>query len=215
VREGRLLAIAASLAAVAMLAGCGGGNNGGAIVSGVERPDNHGYLGTYLDPPYTVPDIALTDTSGHQVSLATQPARLKVVFFGYTHCPDVCQIMMSTIASALIRIPSAERAAVQVTFVTTDPARDTGPVLRAYLDHFNSRFAGLTGPLPTIMRLAGQLKVYLAKGTKLASGGYEVEHTTYVFAIVGTGATVIWNQGTSPADMAADITKLLKTKESA
>lgn len=207
--------MAGALAALALLAGCGGGNNGGAIVSGVDRPDTHGYLGTYLDPPFIVPDIALTDTSGHQVSLAAEPAPLKVVFFGYTHCPDICQIMMSTIASALVRIPAAERARVQVTFVTTDPARDTGAVLRAYLDHFNSRFAGLTGPLPTIMRLASPLKVYLAKGTKLASGGYEVEHTTYVFAVLGTRATVIWTQGTSPSDMAADITKLLKTKESA
>ncbi len=211
----RLVAIAAALAATVVLAGCGGGNNGGGIISNVERPDTHGYLGTYLDPPYPLPDIALTDTSGKQVSLATQSAPLKIVFFGYTHCPDVCQIMMSTIASALIRISPDQRARVQVTFVTTDPSRDTPPVLRAYLDHFNSHFAGLTGPLPTIMRLASPLKVYLAKGQKLASGGYEVEHTTYVYGILGTGARVIWSQATSPSQMATDITKLLNSKESA
>ncbi len=215
-RERRgLAAIAGSVAALVLFAGCGGGNNGGGVISSVERPGNNGYQGTYLDPPFTVPNIALTDTSGKQVSLATESAPLKIVFFGYTHCPDVCQIMMSTIASALIRLTPEQRSQIEVTFVTTDPARDSESALRAYLDHFNSHFAGLTGPLATIMELAKPLHVYLAKGTKLASGGYEVEHTTYVFAVQGTGARLIWSEATSPSEMATDITKLLKTKESA
>jgi protein SCO1/2 len=162
-----------------------------------------------------LPATALTDTAGKPFALADQKPPVKIVFFGYSHCPDICQIVMSTIASALIRLDSDQRKDVQVAFVTTDPARDTTTVLREYLDRFNSTFIGLTAPLATISEAAEPLKVFLEKGTKLPSGGYEVDHSTYVYGAVGKDTEVIWNQATSPAEMAADIIKLLKQKESA
>ncbi|MCW2784092.1 MAG: hypothetical protein JWP74_609 [Marmoricola sp.] len=210
-RDGRLLGLAAGvLLGSSVLAGCGNGDD--ALISGVSTPGNHGLHGSYLADPYVVPDLALTGTGNQPVSLATQTAPLKLVFFGYTHCPDVCQIVMSTIASAVTRLSPAEQAQVQVSFVTTDPARDTPSVLRAYLDRFNPHFDGLTGPLSTIEDLATPLHVFVEKGRRLPGGGYEVGHSTYVFAVVGTGVTLIWNFTTSPAEMAADIHTLL-TKE--
>jgi protein SCO1/2 len=99
-------------------------------VSGVQQQDDRGYEGAYLDTPYVVPAISLPDTSAEPYSVATAKAPLKVVFFGYTKCPDICQIVMSTIASAVTRLDAEQRDQVEVVFVTTDPARDTGPVLR-------------------------------------------------------------------------------------
>jgi len=213
VRDRRpLVVLAGLLAGVLLLAGCGG--SGGGPISGVSTPGNHGFHGAYRDEPYLLPKVALEDTSGQPFALATQKATVQVVFFGYSHCPDICQIVMSTIASALIRLPKAERAAVQVSFVTTDPARDTAPVLREYLDRFNSHFVGLTGPLSRINAAGEPLHVYLEKGTKLASGGYEVDHSTYVYGAIGGDVRVIWDQATSPSEMEADIIKLLKQKES-
>jgi protein SCO1/2 len=139
---------------------------------------------------------------------------LKVVFFGYTHCPDICQIVMSTIATAVNRLDADQRKAVQVVFVTTDPARDTGPVLRDYLDHLNPDFVGVTGNLARIVDLAKPLKVYIAKGEKLPSGGYDVTHTTEVFGVTADQARIAWGQDTSPAAMAADIIRLLKSDSS-
>jgi protein SCO1/2 len=210
-RHGRRV-LAALLAFVVMaLAGCGAKDDGTPLVSGVQTPGNHGYKGSYLATPYVVPDIALTDTSGAPYSIATATAPVKLVFFGYTNCPDICQVVMSTIATAVTRLDDDQRKQVQVVFVTTDPARDTGPVLRTYLDRLDPDFVGLTGGLPTIMSLAKPLKVFIAKGQKLPSGGYEVDHSTYVFGVTGKDAHVIWSEGTSPAEMAADIIKLLKS----
>jgi protein SCO1/2 len=213
-RSRRLLA---GLLVVVALAATGCGSSGGDSlpVSGVQGADNHGYTGTYLDAPYVVPDISLTDTADEPYSIATARVPLQLVFFGYTHCPDICQIVMSTIASAVARLDEAQSSRVQVLFVTTDPARDTRPVLRTYLDRLDPDFEGLTGDLPTIIDLAKPLKVFIAKGQKLPSGGYEVDHTTHVFGVTGDQARIAWAQGTSPAAMAADIIRLLKsTKES-
>jgi protein SCO1 len=197
--------------AVLALAGCGANDDGNPLVSGVQTPGNHGYQGSYLGTPYAVPDVPLPDTSGKLYSIATADAPVKLIFFGYTHCPDICQVVMSTIATAVTRLDADQRKKVQVVFVTTDPARDTGPVLRTYLDRLDPDFIGLTGALPTIMDLGKPLKVFIAKGQKLPSGGYEVDHSTYVFGVTGRDARVIWSEGTSPAAMAADIIKLLKS----
>jgi protein SCO1/2 len=118
---------------------------------------------------------------------------------------------MSTIASAVSRLDDGVRQDVQVVFVTTDPARDTGTVLRTYLDRLDPDFVGVTGDLDRIIELAKPLKVFIAKGQKLPSGGYEVDHTTHVFGVVGDQARIAWPQGTSPAAMAADIIRLLKS----
>jgi protein SCO1/2 len=168
-----------------------------------------------LPTPYDVPHTALEATDGTTYDLATDATKpLTIVFFGYTHCPDICQIVMSTVASAVSRLDAAQKAQLQVLFVTTDPARDDEAVLRRYLDRLDPSFEGLTGKLGTIVDLARPLKVYLAKGQRLPSGGYEVEHTTYVFGVTGDRARIAWSQDTSPAELAADIIRLLKsTKE--
>jgi protein SCO1/2 len=206
----RQKALAALLAILALaLTGCGGAADGPPV--SVVSSDNGGFHGTHLDDPYVVPDITLSDDEGKPYSLAKDPAPLKVVFFGYTNCPDICQAVMSTIASAVTRLDADERKQVQVVFVTTDPARDTGPELRSYLARFDPDFTGVTGDLPQIIALGNPLKVYIDKGQKLPSGGYEVDHSTYVFGVTGDQAQTVWTQGTSPAAMAADIIKMLKS----
>jgi protein SCO1 len=210
VRARRLLAALVAVLTL-MVAGCGGSQDDSAVVSGLQSSDDQDYTGTYLDAPYVVPDISLPDTDGTPYSLATASAPLKLVFFGYTHCPDICQVVMSTIASAVSRLDAAQRDRVQVVFVTTDPARDTGPVLRGYLERLDPDFVGLTGDLQQIIALAAPLKVYIARGEKLPSGGYEVDHTTVVFGVTGDKAQIAWGQDTSPSAMAADIIRLLKS----
>ena len=204
-------ALAAVVAVLALaVVGCGGGPDG-PPVSGISGGDGDAYYGTRLDDPYVVPDITLSDATGEPYSLAEDPAPLKVVFFGYTNCPDICQVVMSTIASAVSRLDDEQRTRVRVLFVTTDPARDTGPALRSYLSRFDPGFTGVTGSLKRIIDLGDPLKVYVDKGQKLPSGGYEVDHSTYVFGVTGNEASTVWTQGTSPAEMAADIIKLLTT----
>lgn len=208
-RRGGLIAAGVLVLGIG-LTGCGS-SEPEPLVSGVRTADDHGYHGNYLTKPYVVPDVALNDTEGEPHSIATSEKPLRVVFYGYTKCPDVCQIMMSTISAALAKLPAGQQDQIEVDFVTTDPPRDTGPVLREYLDRFGTGYVGLTGELPEIMKVAEPMKVFIGDGRRLPSGGYEVDHSSYVFGVTGDGVRVIWSQGTSPAEMAADMIKLLKS----
>jgi protein SCO1 len=199
VRDRALRTLVGVLAGV-LLAGCGG-----------DAPEEGDLAGAVLDDPYVVPTTTLTDTEGRPYSLADDTdARLTLVFFGYTHCPDICQVVMSSLASALTRLPEADRDDVDVVFVTTDPARDDERAVRAYLDRFDPSFVGLTGELGTITDVAADLAVAVEKGEKLPSGGYEVTHSTPVLGIDSDDRVpIVWTQGTSAAEFAADAHTLL------
>jgi protein SCO1/2 len=159
-----------------------------------------------------VPATTLTDTEGKPFSLTEDTdKRLTLVFFGYTHCPDICQVVMSTLASALTRLDEQDRDRVDVVFVTTDPARDDPQTLRTYLDRFDPSFIGLTGDLDTIVDIGKPLAVAVEQGQRLPSGGYEVTHSTQVTAIDEQDRVpILWTQGTSSAAFADDIHRLLE-----
>jgi protein SCO1/2 len=169
------------------------------------------FSGAVLHSPYHVPATALTDTDGEPYSLSTSTSkRLTLLFFGYTHCPDECPTTMATLASAMLQLDSADRGNVQVVFVTTDPSRDTGPVIRRWLDHFSSSFVGVTGPLASIKRAAIDVGVPIEKGRRLASGGYDVTHGTQVLGVDGKNTVpVVWTLGTTAPEFAHDIHQLL------
>ncbi len=192
-----------------LLIGCGSSDDGGSAVIGVTTSNDDGYQGIKLDQPYAVPDIALRGADGKPFELATQDKRT-LVFFGYTNCPDICQVVMSTIAAGLAKLPDADQDKLRVVFITTDPARDTGPVLRTYLDRFNPAFLGATGSLKDISALAKPLGIDIMKGQKLPSGGYEVTHTTNVIAVHGGKGDLVWTASTSPSELAEDLEKILK-----
>lgn len=206
----RLLAgIVLGLASTLTLSACGGGGNG--VVDGITTNDHDGYAGTLLDQPYRVPALSLTDTDGKPVELSKDPkSQLDVVFFGYTNCPDICQAVMANIASAYQRLDESDQRRTKVWFVTTDPARDTASVLRSYLDRYNPDFQGATGPLSRIIALGKPLGIFVAKGKKLPSGGYEVDHTTSILGLRGGVAPMVWTNGLSPKALADDIHKFLE-----
>ena len=204
---------AATLALV--LAGCGGSDaSDGRAVANVSIQDDDGLHGVVLPKPYDVPDVTLTDAAGKPYDLpadATKP--LTLVFFGYTHCPDICQVVMANIASSLTRLDPAQRAKVQMEFVTTDPARDDVRTIHSYVQRFDPAFDGLTGDLPTIVRLGKAFDVPIEKGEKLASGGYDVAHGTQIVGLLPDGrAPFVWTEGTDPAALAEDISTILDDK---
>jgi protein SCO1/2 len=181
------------------------------LLTGCSASSADTFAGAVLHQPYRAPATELTDTSGHPFSLAgSTHQRLTLIFFGYTHCPDECPTTMATLASAMLQLDAADRADVQVVYVTTDPARDTGPVIREWLDHFSKDFVGLTGPLPTIKRVAEQVGVPVEKGRRLPSGGYDVTHGTQVLGMDGSNKIpVVWTLGTTAPEFAHDIHQLL------
>lgn len=174
--------------------------------------DSAGYAGgASLPQPYLMPDTTLTDTSGNDYNLLNTPSKpVTLMFFGYTHCPDVCLGVLSDVATALERMPDASRDQVQVIFVTTDPSRDTGPAIRRYLDRFDPSFIGLTGSLPTIISVAGRVGVDIDGLHRLPSGGYEVGHTAQVVGFDRQHrGVVLWTPSTPIGDLTRDFELLV------
>ncbi|MEU4293623.1 SCO family protein [Kribbella sp. NPDC026596] len=208
------------LAAVALLAlaGCSGGkekadNPGGAIIRTTQNPN--GLRGATLDRPYSLPAATLTDTGGNPFNLVTSTKKpVTLVFFGYTNCPDVCPTVMADVASALTKLDEPVRDQVQLLFITTDPSRDTGPVIRKYLDRFDPSFVGLTGSLTSIKDIAKAVGVPVEGMQKLPSGGYEVGHGAQV---IGFGkndkANVLWLSNAAIGDLAHDFGKLVEDNQ--
>lgn len=195
---------------LSVLAACGGQSTG-QPTSGFTESNPDGMHGAVLTEQYVVPDVTLTATDGSDFSLTKDTtAPLTLVFFGYTHCPDICQIVMADIASALTRLEPEQQSRVDVLFVTTDPARDDAKTLREYLDRFNPEFEGLTGDLDTIVAAANEFGVAVEEGAKMPSGGYEVNHGTQIVAIDGSDRSpIVWTEGTPPEHLAEDLAALL------
>jgi len=183
----------------------------GLVLTACARSSADTFAGAVLHRPYHVPATELTDTQGKPFSLASSTSKpLTLLFFGYTYCPDECPTTMATLASAMLQLDRADRSQVQVVFVTTDPARDTGPVIRTWLDRYSSSFVGLTGPLPKIEKVATAVGVPVAKGRRLATGGYDVTHGTQVLGIdANDNVPVVWTLGTTAPELAHDIHRLL------
>lgn len=194
---------------VLVLVGCGSGEQ--QVPEGVEVQDKDGLHGSGLVDKYDAPTEPLTDTDGEPYSLAADTQKpLTLVFFGYTNCPDICQMVMSNIASSLTRLDDSEREQVDVAFVTTDPARDDEKQLRTYLDRFDPGFVGLTGKLPDLVETGKAFGVFMEREPKLPTGGYNVSHTTHVFAVdANDQVPAIWSADTSASDLAEDISELL------
>ena len=183
-----------------------------------EQNTEHGYAdpagyqgGSSLPEPYIMPDITLTDTAGQPYNLASSPSKpVTLLFFGYTKCPDVCVTVLADLATALQRMPIADRDHIQVVFVTTDPARDNGKQIRAYLDRFDPTFVGLTGPLATIKKAASQVGVHIEGMQRLPSGGYEVGHSAQVIGFDHTSGVVLWTPETPIAALKHDFSLLVE-----
>lgn len=131
--------------------------------------------GARIGGPFT-----LTDQDGHQVSDRQFAGRYRIMYFGYTFCPDVCPTDMQTIGAALKLLEASDPAvAAKVTpiFVTIDPARDTPAVLKQFVSAFHPRMIGLTGSPQAIQTVATEYAIYSAKGDASPGGGYLVNHS--------------------------------------
>ncbi len=188
------------------------------------------YHGVQPAPVPSRPSYVLTDTEGQPFDfLARTKGRPTYVYFGYTHCPDECPTAMADLAAALRKSSAAERKDVQVIFVTTDAARDTGPVMRRWLDQFSSAFIGLVGTpaeLDAAARASGIPAGRVGPSPSTLPGrpdeheheagtsphehfgplGYSVEHSAVIFAYdAADRLPVVYPGGVTPSDIAADL----------
>lgn len=134
--------------------------------------------GATIGGPFT-----LTDQDGRAVTERDFAGKYRLVYFGFTHCPDVCPTDLAVIGQALRRFEKsdpARAARVAPIFVTVDPERDTPAVLKDYVAAFHPRLVGLTGTEQQVAEMVKRYGAYGAKGDPAAEGGYNVNHSRVI-----------------------------------
>ena len=126
--------------------------------------------------------FALTDHNGQSRTLADFKGKVVVVFFGYTHCPDVCPTTLSELAS-IKKALGSEAERLQVIFITLDPQRDTPELMAGFVPAFDSSFLGLWGEQAVIDKVAKDFKIFAQKVPSKDGKSYTIDHTagSYVF----------------------------------
>ena len=154
--------------------------------------------------------FALTDHHGKRRTLADFRGKVVAVFFGFTHCPDMCPTTMAMLAEAVRKLES-EAGIVQVLFVTVDPKRDTPQVLAQYVPAFNPAFLGLYADEATTERTAKEFKVYFKAQAPNEHGAYSVDHSGQVFVFNRSGRLrLIVRSGATADSVAHDLRLLLR-----
>ena len=171
-------------------------------------PDKPAFKGIELTGAEYAKTLNLTDADGRARSLADFKGKVLVVFFGYTQCPDVCPTTMAEIAEVK-RALGAQGDKVQGIFVTIDPARDTGTLLKAYLASFDPSFVALRGSEAQTQAAAKEFKVFYAKVPGKTADSYTMDHTAASFIFDTQGRVRVYARYGSGAQPLADDVKLL------
>jgi len=153
-------------------------------------------------PPQIGGPFALTDGDGRPVTEASYAGNWRLIYFGYTHCPDACPTTLSKLGAALDRLAPAERTGIRVLFVTVDPARDTPAIMHDYAHAFGPEFTGLTGSAQALAPMLDEFHVY-ARRHDLAHGDYAMDHSSIIYVMAPDGAfTGLLDDALSPDEMA-------------
>ncbi len=140
---------------------------------------------TLFPDPKPLTAFTLTDHQNRAFDLASLKGKWSFLFFGFTHCPDVCPTTLAILARArnIIAKNTVGADAIQFIFVSVDPNRDTAGKLKQYVDYFDVTFLGVTGDNAQIANLAGQLGAAYQVATTPDVENYPVYHTTAVFLL--------------------------------
>ncbi len=218
-----------------LLSGCAGASTASSSSAPTAAPAE--FHGVEPQPVPARPSFVLRTTSGERYDFQERTGgKPTLLYFGYTNCPDECPTAMADISAALRATPAELRDEVEVVFVTTDPERDTPPVLRTWLDGFSAEYVGLvgtqaevdaaqratgiaaaerSGPVPT---LPGRPDAHpdeegTAPHTHAGPLGYGVGHANVIFAFdTQDRLPVLYPGGVRPSDIAADLPLLAQTQ---
>ena len=200
----------------------------------IHTRDGDGLNGTLVDdPPLRIAPVRLRDTNGESVDLANMAVdQATIVFFGYTHCPDVCPTTMADLAAARRLLSPTDAKRVHIRFITVDPARDTPDVLKRWLAQFKTSAIGLRGPRSKVN--AAEQSLYAdtssvrarsdaddpsadapshahTPGDDAETGSSpQVSHSGSVYIFAPQEKTVLYTGGTTASQYAADLRLLLR-----
>jgi protein SCO1 len=150
----------------------------------------------------------LTDQAGQTVTDKSMLGHPTLVFFGFTHCPDVCPTTLFEM-SEVLRAMGKDADRVNTYYISVDPERDTAAAMKDYLSSFDPRMKGLTGSREEIAKVLSEYRVY-AKKVPLKDGDYTMDHTALVYLMDRDGKFVSpFSLNRKPEEAASDLKRYL------
>jgi protein SCO1/2 len=186
---------------------------GAAFASGCDKlgPSRSPFFGVDVTGAKMGGELRLKDSTGKDRTLADFRGKVVALFFGYTHCPDVCPTTLADMAKAM-RLLGTDAQRVQVLFVTVDPKRDTPELLGQYVPAFDPSFLGLWGDAGATTKATKDFNIYFQERAGKDAASYTVDHTAQSFVIDKEGRLrLVWPYGIEPAQMAGDLKVLLNS----
>lgn len=178
---------------------------------------------TRIEPPRPLADFALTDHAGEPFGPQRLRGHASLLFFGFTHCPDVCPTTLARLAAVHRALPADVRERVSLVFITVDPMRDTPARMAQYLTAFDAPLTGVTGPLGALVPLFRQLGV--AYGYTVQPAGehaqhaghgtpaYTVEHSEAVYLVDDQGRfAAVWTRPGDAQRLTRSLTALVRSE---
>ena len=187
----RSLALMLMVLAAAPLSGCG-----------PEQADEPPLAGSSIGGPFT-----LTDQNGRTVSDSDFAGKYRIVYFGYTYCPDVCPVDMQNIGGAMKQLRASDPALAQrivPIFISVDPDRDTPAVVKQFVSAFGPGIVGLTGSSQAVDRAASEFHVFHKKVQGEGADGYLVNHSRAAYLMGPKGEPIALLPADESADAVAD-----------
>lgn len=135
-----------------------------------------------LDKPRIFSDFELEDHRGEVFNLDRMKGIWTIVFFGFTHCPDICPTTLAMLNETYSKLKPSEKELLQVVMISLDPERDTVEKLAEYVPYFNPEFTGVTGNKHLIRRLTAELNVAYNQ-VPLNGDDYTVDHSTQLILV--------------------------------
>jgi len=183
----------------------------GVVLAGCSDPgpDWHG-----KDIQNLMPDLAftLTDTRGQSVTADQTAGKIRLLYFGYTSCPDVCPTTLADLRQAVRALPETTRADIVTLFVSVDPERDTPERLASYVRFFGDRVIGMTGSVAELRDLTRRYRTTFGYDEPDDHGNYEVSHSSavYVFDRSGEARLLLRPDSMPPGQIRDDLEQLAR-----
>jgi len=175
-------------------------------ISACSRPK---FDGVAFDPPEPAPAVQLTRANGTPFEFAHANGAITVLFFGFTHCPDLCPLTLAEWAKAKRALGSAADR-VRFVFISVDPARDTPAIAQQYASQFDASFIGLSGDSASVARVEQAFHVSSAREEVKSPTDYSMSHAGQAFVIDQHGKLrLLYEPGTPYTYLVADIKRLL------
>lgn len=172
----------------------------------------HGKNINGLMPPL---EFELINTQGQAVSARDSEGQVRLLFFGFTHCPDICPTTLARLSQAVGKLPDSERERVTIMFVSVDPNRDTPEQIAAYTDFYGDRIAGVTGSEPQLRQLAKRYRTTFGYDEPDENNNYNVSHSAGVYVFDANGkARLLLRPDLTVAQIRDDISALTQEHRS-